>query len=66
MPETPYSPLGTWADDICTECGHRRGYHDWIGCNDQLPNGGPCPCTVRVTLRGEPIGDRDNGNYIKP
>lgn len=60
--QTKYHPLNDWADDICMECGHRRGYHDGIGCNDQILNGDPCLCKVKVNLRGEEIND-DNELY---
>jgi len=38
-------------NDYC-ECGHRRGYHDDIGCNDTMPNGDPCECGVCVKFEG--------------
>jgi hypothetical protein len=38
------------ADDICLECGHRRGDHDGIGCNARLPNGDPCLCRTCVDM----------------
>ncbi len=44
------------ADDICLECGHRRGYHDGAGCSAQLPDGSPCGCLVVVDMPdSEPI-----------
>lgn len=38
------------ANDLCLECWHRRGFHDGAGCNAQLPNGDPCPCTTCVDM----------------
>lgn len=40
------------ADEICLECGHRRGYHDGMGCTDQLPDGTPCPCSIAIDMPG--------------
>lgn len=37
-------------DDICLECGHRRGYHDGAGCTAKLPNGAPCLCRICVDM----------------
>ncbi len=52
--------MGKSPDDICLECGHRRGFHDGIGCNDQLPNGQPCTCRVHIDMPSSeprPLGD---------
>jgi len=43
------------ADDICLECGHRRGYHDGAGCTAGLPNGDPCPCKTCLDMPSEPF-----------
>ena len=44
-------------DDICLECGHRRGYHDGAGCSASLPNSDPCPCRTCVDMpSSEPSG----------
>jgi hypothetical protein len=52
------------SDDICLECGHRRGYHDGAGCAGSLPNGAPCPCRTCVDMpSSEPhqLNQRDTG-----
>ncbi len=38
------------AEDICLECGHRRGLHDGAGCTASLPNGDPCLCRTCVDM----------------
>lgn len=38
------------SDEICLECGHRRGRHDGAGCTEELPDGSPCPCTTCIDM----------------
>jgi hypothetical protein len=43
-------------DDACPTCGHRRGDHDFAGCNMQ-PGGVPCECQQRTYLDGRWLDD---------
>ena len=38
------------SDEICLECGHRRGVHDGAGCSHWLPDDSPCPCTICIDM----------------
>lgn len=39
------------SEEICLECGHRRGDHDGAGCNFQI-QGMPCHCETTIDMPG--------------